>query len=92
MNRALFTSNSDEYSTPQELYKALDAEFHFNLDPCSTDENCKCTRHFTVENDGLSQNWGGGIEHFVIHRTAKLLNGLRRHTMKGARIIRWLYC
>lgn len=59
MNRALFTSNSDEYSTPQELYKALDAEFHFNLDPCSTDENCKCTRHFTVENDGLSQNWGG---------------------------------
>lgn len=59
MNRTLFTSNSDEYSTPQKLYEALDAEFHFNLDPCSTDENCKCIRHFTIKDDGLSQNWGG---------------------------------
>lgn len=59
MNRILFSSNSDEYETPQEIFDALDKEFGFDLDPCSTDENCKCKRHFTIENDGLSQNWGG---------------------------------
>jgi len=29
------------------------------LDPCSTDENAKCERHFTIEQDGLQQDWGG---------------------------------
>ena len=50
---------SDEWTTPQYLYDELDSEFHFNLDPCSTDENCKCERHYTREDDGLKHSWGG---------------------------------
>jgi len=50
---------SDEWTTPQSLYDELDAEFHFNLDPCSTDANCKCERHFTKEDSGLNHSWGG---------------------------------
>jgi len=53
------TSNSDEWTTPQWLFDELDGEFHFNLDPCSTDENAKCKTHFTVSDDGLHKNWGG---------------------------------
>lgn len=56
---ALFSRNSDEYETPQSLFDQLNEEFHFNLDPCSTDENCKCDRHFTKETDGLKVSWGG---------------------------------
>ena len=56
---ALFSSNSDEWSTPQEIFDELDAEFHFNLDPCSTDENHKCAMYFTKEQDGLKHSWGG---------------------------------
>jgi site-specific DNA-methyltransferase (adenine-specific) len=37
----------------------LNKEFRFNLDPCSTHENAKCDKHFTKEDDGLAQNWGG---------------------------------
>lgn len=37
MNNGLFTSNTDEWETPQELFQKLDAEFHFNLDPCAMD-------------------------------------------------------
>lgn len=59
MNRALFSSKTDEWSTPQHIFDALDAEFDFNLDPCATDENHKCDRYYTKEQDGLSQNWGG---------------------------------
>lgn len=59
MNRALFTSNSEEWATPQDLFDRLNAEFHFTLDPCSTDENAKCKKHFTKLNDGLAQDWSG---------------------------------
>lgn len=58
-SKVLWSSNSDEYSTPQSVYDELDSEFHFDLDPCSTDDNCKCEQHFTVNEDGLSQDWGG---------------------------------
>ena len=59
INKGLFSSNSNEWATPTDFYKELDAEFHFNLDPCSTHENAKCERHYTIDNDGLTQEWGG---------------------------------
>lgn len=58
-NKALFTSGSVEWATPQELFDRLNKEFHFTLDPCSTDENAKCRKHYTKEQDGLLQDWTG---------------------------------
>ena len=55
----MYSSKSNEWATPIEFYKELDNEFHFNLDPCSDDTNYKCEKHFTLADDGLSQNWGG---------------------------------
>jgi len=57
--QACLTSDSNEWATPQKFYEELDAEFHFNLDPCSTHENAKCERHFTLEDNGLARDWGG---------------------------------
>ncbi len=34
MNRVVFKSQSVEWATPKEVYKALDDEFHFDFDPC----------------------------------------------------------
>lgn len=56
---ALFSSNSDEWATPQDFYDKLNDRFHFNLDPCATHENHKCERYFTIEQNGLQQNWEG---------------------------------
>lgn len=36
MNPVHFQSTSCEWETPQELYDALNEEFHFTLDPCAT--------------------------------------------------------
>jgi phage N-6-adenine-methyltransferase len=58
VQQALFSSDDDEWATPQWLFDALDVEFSFTLDPCSTHANAKCERHFTREEDGLSQDWG----------------------------------
>lgn len=62
INKGLFSSNSNEWATPTDFYKKLDAEFHFNLDPCCTHENAKCERHYTIEDDGLTKKWGGRNE------------------------------
>lgn len=60
MNSALFTSEKDYWETPQELFDKLDKEFNFTLDPCSTHQNAKCKKHYTMEENGLSKSWGGG--------------------------------
>lgn len=56
---ACLSSKTDNWATPQDFYDKLNEEFHFTLDPCSSDENHKCEKYFTKEQDGLSQNWGG---------------------------------
>jgi DNA N-6-adenine-methyltransferase (Dam). len=59
INAGLFSSNSNEWATPKAFFEALDAEFHFTLDPCATSENAKCGNFYTIEDDGLTQEWGG---------------------------------
>ena len=54
-----FSSNTDIWSTPQDFYNKLNAEFSFNLDPCALPENAKCEQFFTPEIDGLKQSWWG---------------------------------
>ena len=56
---AAFSSASNEWAPPQDLFDKLDAEFGFELDPCATSENAKCDRFFTREDDGLWQPWEG---------------------------------
>ena len=59
INAGLFTSNTDEWATPQDFFDKLNAEFHFDLDVCATKENAKCKRYFTKEQNGLKQEWKG---------------------------------
>lgn len=56
--KILSSSGSVEWPTPQWLFDLLDKEFGFTLDPCSTDLNAKCDRHFTALENGLKQDWG----------------------------------
>lgn len=58
---AAFTSERDDWETPQALFDALDAVYHFTLDPCSTDANAKCAKHYTAADDGLSRSWAGEV-------------------------------
>lgn len=58
-DNVLFSSKSNDWSTPQELFDALDKRFQFTLDVCASDKNAKVKRYFTRELDGLGQSWGG---------------------------------
>lgn len=55
----MFSNKSNEWATPQSLFEELNAEFHFTLDPCADDINHKCDKYYTVNDDGLAQDWSG---------------------------------
>lgn len=57
--KLMFSSAKDDWETPQDLFDELDDEFHFALDAASSDLNAKCEKHYTIEDDGLSQSWEG---------------------------------
>ena len=62
MNKELmFSSKTDMWATPQEFYDKLNDEFNFTLDPCATEDNAKCDNFFTVDDNGLKQDWSGNI-------------------------------
>lgn len=58
IHQSLFSSRTDEWSTPRSFFDELNVEFRFTLDPCATFQNAKCRLFFAKEDDGLSQDWG----------------------------------
>lgn len=58
-NDLMFSSKTDKWATPQDFFDKLNNEFKFNLDVCADENNHKCARYFTKEQDGLLQEWGG---------------------------------
>ncbi len=59
INATHFSSKTDMWATPDNFFKALDAEFGFQTDVCATAENAKCAKFFTVSDNGLVQKWEG---------------------------------
>lgn len=54
-----FSSKTDMWATPPDIFAKLDAEFGFTIDVCATPDNAKCRRYFTPQVDGLKQDWRG---------------------------------
>lgn len=57
----MFSSATDNWSTPQDFFDKLNDEFHFTLDVCADENNHKCEHYYTKEIDGLSRPWIGAI-------------------------------
>ena len=49
MNRIVFSRQSDEWETPWHIFNDLDAEFHFNLDPCATFDDEEEALHMAIK-------------------------------------------
>ena len=48
----MFSSKTDLWETPQDLFDKYDAIYHFETDVCALPENAKCKHFFTPEMDG----------------------------------------
>jgi len=61
LQKAMVSSKSNEWATPIKFFNYLNSIFNFTLDPCSTHENAKCEKHYTLEDNGLSKSWKNEI-------------------------------
>ena len=52
-----FSSETDQWGTPIDLFQELDRRWNFTLDVCADESNHKVDRYFTREDDGLAQTW-----------------------------------
>lgn len=57
--RTIYSSKTDLWETPQDLFNRYDDQYHFDIDLCALPENAKCTRYFTPQDDALIQEWSG---------------------------------
>lgn len=55
----MYSSNRDDWETPQALFDKLNDRYHFTLDAAASHANAKCVKHYTLENSGLNHSWGG---------------------------------
>ncbi len=57
MNSSLFSSDRQDWETPQELFDYWNRLFHFTVDSCAYPHNAKLPHYWTQEDDGLAQDW-----------------------------------
>lgn len=57
----MFSSETDLWSTPQAFFDKYNNIHKFDVDVCTTVDNTKCSRFYTLEEDGLLQQWEGNV-------------------------------
>ena len=65
-NDGRWHSRGSDWSTPQDLFDELDAEFHFTLDVCASDWNATCDV-FSGQNGYKIKNGDqfAGLKHYL---------------------------
>lgn len=57
IQKAMISSKTNEWETPQVLFDKLNKEFNFDLDVSANEKNKKCPVYFDISKDGLKQRW-----------------------------------
>jgi site-specific DNA-methyltransferase (adenine-specific) len=67
VNPALFSNVTGDWATPVQVYRELNAEFHFTLDPCplQSRNHGGLTRSWKGENVFCNPPYGPGIEQWL---------------------------
>lgn len=90
----MFSSKTEMWATPQDFFDKLNDEFHFTLDAAAIQENAKCDRFFTPEDDGLSQMWDGVVwcNPPYCRQTGKWVKKAYEESKKGTTVVMLLPC
>ena len=83
ITKGMYTSNSEEWGTPQELFNRLNKEFNFTLDICASKENAKCPKYYTKEEDALKKEWGRHMDEPSVRKTNRKLGKKSKRSGKA---------
>lgn len=59
--KTMFSSATEEWGTPPDLFDKLDQTYHFTLDAAASPENFKCEKYYSKTNNGLTRSWKGEV-------------------------------
>ena len=86
-----FSSKTDLWSTPQDLFDKLNKHFNFQLDVCALPSNAKCIKFYTPEVDGLKQDWNMGVNVWMNppygREISKWMDKALKESEKGATVV-----
>lgn len=57
LNKSLFSSNNDDWETPNTLFNSIDRQYHFVADLAASPKNAKCKQFFAKSDNALLQDW-----------------------------------
>lgn len=57
----MFSTGTEHWSTPIDLFDELNKEFKFTVDVCADTTNYKVKRYYNKKQDGLSKSWDGEV-------------------------------
>lgn len=55
--QVMFSHKSDNWATPQWLFDKLNSRCNFTLDACASEDNAKCSKFYTENDDGLTKSF-----------------------------------
>lgn len=55
----MFSSKTDQWSTPKDFFNKINDEFSFTMDACASEENKKCEVYLSEKNNSLIMPWHG---------------------------------
>ena len=85
-----FSTKSNEWETPLDLYNKLNTIYKFTLDPCCTKESAKCVNYYTKEDNGLIQDWSNEVVFMnppYGRKTGLWVEKAYRESLKGAIVV-----
>lgn len=54
-----FASKKQEYETPDVLFEILNDIYNFDIDVCADENNHKCEKYYSEQEDALTKEWNG---------------------------------
>ena len=61
VSAVMFSSATENWATPTDLFDELNKEFTFTLDAAAAEWNHKVANYFTKDQDALTQEWNGTV-------------------------------
>lgn len=90
INKGLFSSNFDAWTTPKDLFEELNNKYKFTIDLCASDENALLPRYYTKDNSCLNYTWVNEIS-FMNPPYGRVIKDFVKkaynESLKGAKIV-----
>ena len=51
----------DDWETPRKIFSYYGEPHYLNLDVCASNDNAKCANYYSINENGLEQEWNGRV-------------------------------